>query len=50
VPKIEEYPIILGKPWLRLEKAVKDVSAGTLTFKDTGTIIHEVNEQNYDHR
>ena len=50
VPKIKEYPIILGKLWIRLEKAVKDVSTGTLTFKDTGTIIHEVNKQNYDHR
>jgi hypothetical protein len=50
VPKIEEYPVILGKPWLRHEKAVKDVSAGTLTFKDTGTVVHETDTRKYDHR
>ena len=41
--------MILGRPWLRLKYAVKDVEAGTLIFKDTGTVIYEegINEYNY---
>ena len=46
---MKEYFIILGRPWLRLEYAVKDVEVGTLIFKDTGTVIYEegINEYNY---
>ena len=49
LPKIKEYSIILGRPWLRLKHAVKDIEAGTLIFKDTGTVIYEegINEYNY---
>ena len=50
VPKIEGYSIILGRRWMRLEQAVKDVTAGTLMFKDTGMVIHEEQQERYDHR
>ena len=50
LPKMKEYSMILGRPWLRLEHAVKDVEAGTLTFKDTGTVIYEEGTNEYNHR
>ena len=50
LPKIEEYSIILGRPWLRLEHAVKDIKIGTLTFKDTGIVIYEEGKRDYNHK
>ena len=42
--------MILGRPWLRLERAVKDVEVGTLTFKDTGIVIYEEDKNEYIYR
>jgi hypothetical protein len=50
LPKMEEYSMILGRPWLRFEHAVKDVEAGTLTFKDTRTVIYEEDKHKYNHK
>ena len=50
LPKIEEYSLILKRPWLRFERTVKDVEAGTLTFKDTGTVIYEEGKYEYNYR
>jgi hypothetical protein len=47
---MEEYSMILERPWLRLEHAVKDVEAGTLTFKDTGMVIYEDSKSEYNYR
>ena len=50
LPKMEEYSIILGRPWLKLERAVKDVKVGTLTFKDTKTVIYEEGKREYNYK
>jgi transposase InsO family protein/predicted aspartyl protease len=35
IPKIEEYQLILGMPWLRKEKAILDASKETLQLRGT---------------
>ena len=51
VSKIEGYEMILGKSWLRRERALLDASRGCLVFQDSGLAVYGVPERNpYDHR
>jgi hypothetical protein len=51
VSKIEGYEMILGKSWLRRERALLDASRGCLVFQDSGLEVYGVPERNpYDHR
>ena len=51
VPKIKGYEIILGKAWLRQEKALLDAAKGCLIFQNTGLEVYSEPERNpYSHR
>ena len=51
VPRIEGYEMILGKSWLRKERALLDAAKGCLLFQDSGLEVYSEPEKNpYDHR
>ncbi len=50
VPKIEGYEMILGKSWLRRERALLDAARGCLIFQDSGLEVYSEPEKNpYSH-
>jgi len=51
VPKIEGYEMILGKSWLRKERALLDAAKGCLHFQDSGLEVYSEPEKNpYNHK
>lgn len=51
VPKIEGYEMILGKSWLRKERALLDATKGCLLFQDSGLEVFSEPEKNpYSHK
>jgi hypothetical protein len=51
VLKIEGYEMILGKAWLRKERALLDAAKGCLIFQDSGLEVYSEPEQNpYSHK
>lgn len=51
VPKIEGYEMILGKSWLRKERALLDAAKGCLIFQDSGLEVYSEPERSlYSHK
>jgi len=41
VPKLPEYELILGQPWLIKERVEIDPSESCLRFKDSGLVVQQ---------